>query len=393
MTSSLPKKRLTTARRSFAWQAATSRSGRRLLSLVAGLCAASAMFAQTPYQPVNHAAEATSAPVAVQAQNSTVPTYTFRRPEAASNSAAPPTVYFGQRVQPKVAEHQAAPQQVAAPVTAAPVVMAQPTMSPIMVQDFAPVVMAQPTMAPIMIQEVSTPTPETPPVVTFVAQSLPMAEPMAPAPVQNQVMVIPAPRVFVPVVFQAPPPPPTGGNVQQPPSGSSDENMTLRDLGIEVNPPTGERLFRLDTEIQLKKRVASEIQSRPSVGTTEKVEFPIYHALSDKSFEPRVFGGVIKQIEPNYVLYNRLYGEELNSERYGWELGPIQPIVSTLYAWGDMATLPYNFAARPCQRFETSAGRCYPGDPVPYLIYPMVLSATGAGWEAAIIVAAFAVIP
>jgi hypothetical protein len=58
-----------------------------------------------------------------------------------------------------------------------------------------------------------------------------------------------------------------------------------------------------------------------------------------------------------------------------------------------MALIPYNFAARPHQCYETSAGKCYPGDPVPYMIYPLELSVTGAAWETIVITAAFAMIP
>jgi len=147
----------------------------------------------------------------------------------------------------------------------------------------------------------------------------------------------------------------------------------------------------LESEKALDRRITDERLKRPR--RPEQTQFPLYLPVSDEAYQPRQFGGLIKQIEPNFVLYGRLYGEELNAERYGWSLGPIQPIYSAAYAFKDMALVPYNFAKRPCQQFETSAGRCYPGDPVPFLLYPFEWSATGAGWEAAVIIAAYALIP
>src|SRR5262249_17332102 len=138
-----------------------------------------------------------------------------------------------------------------------------------------------------------------------------------------------------------------------------------------------------------------EIRRRPlKPGEREqKVEFPTYRPLSEEPFQPRQFGGLVKQIEPNYLIHGRLYCEDLNTERYGWDFGLMQPIYSSACAAKDFIMLPYNFATRPCQRFESSAGKCYPGDPVPYLLYPPELSATGAAWEAGIFLAAFALVP
>jgi hypothetical protein len=93
------------------------------------------------------------------------------------------------------------------------------------------------------------------------------------------------------------------------------------------------------------------------------------------------------------LCYGRLLFEDLNSERYGWDLGFIQPFVSGGRFLWDMALLPYHTATAPCRCFECNAGYCLPGDPVPYLLYPLELSLTGAAWEASVIVALFAIFP
>ena len=102
---------------------------------------------------------------------------------------------------------------------------------------------------------------------------------------------------------------------------------------------------------------------------------------------------MLRTVEPGYVCHERLYFEEPNSERYGWEIGPLQPFVSTGYFVWDLAKLPYNIGTRPCQRFEANAGYCLPGDPVPYLIYPVEASLTGGLLEAGTIVGLYAIFP
>lgn len=171
---------------------------------------------------------------------------------------------------------------------------------------------------------------------------------------------------------------------------------TLADYGIETTPPSAQRLFRMESEPQLQQRITEETLKRPvkqGEGAMKSPEFPTYERLSDKPFEERQFGGLIKQIEPYYVCHGRLYLEDLNTERYGWELGVLQPFFSAGKAWADMAFLPYKFMTRPCQRYDCSAGKCFPGDPVPLLLYPPELSATGAGWEASMIYLGFILIP
>jgi hypothetical protein len=97
--------------------------------------------------------------------------------------------------------------------------------------------------------------------------------------------------------------------------------------------------------------------------------------VSKGQFQPRELPPASMFIEPNIVTHQRLYFEERNAERYGWDLGFIQPLVSTGYYLKDLANLPFTFITKPCQRYDSSAGKCLPGDPVPYLLYPPEISA------------------
>ncbi len=98
------------------------------------------------------------------------------------------------------------------------------------------------------------------------------------------------------------------------------------------------------------------------------------------------------RFDARYVVHRRLHFEELNSERYGWDLGYIQPFVSAAFFFRDVLLLPNSLASGFAYGFwDTNAGKCLPGSPTPYLLYPPGLTITGTAAEAAIITgAAFA---
>lgn len=126
-------------------------------------------------------------------------------------------------------------------------------------------------------------------------------------------------------------------------------------------------------------------QERRDAKGVDPVVFPEKPDLSGTGFQARKNPPTAVLAEPSYVVYRRLYFEEKNAERYGWDLGPIQPLVSTGYFFRDLALLPHNLASYPCRRFDTNAGQCRPGDPVPYILYPPEFTATGLLAETGVI--------
>ena len=178
---------------------------------------------------------------------------------------------------------------------------------------------------------------------------------------------------------------------------SVEETLTR---GKEVPPP--ELVFTLRSERQINADIVREV-GEGSVFAVVPRNLPVetrpdkplagYAKLSDVDFTGRKFAPFTRLVEPAYITHHRLYFEELNAERYGWEFGPLQPFVSVGYYFRDLVMLPYNFGVRPCQRFDTNYGKCLPGDPVPYLLYPTELSLSGGIAEAGTIVALFALIP
>ena len=115
--------------------------------------------------------------------------------------------------------------------------------------------------------------------------------------------------------------------------------------------------------------------------------------IAKEPYPGRHWSPYTKQVEPNYVCYQRLLFQQKNFERYGWDLGPITPILSAGKFYWDVLALPYHAATRPCQQYDTSAGKCLPGDPTPFFLYPVEFSVSGLAAEAAVVTGAFFVFP
>jgi hypothetical protein len=155
------------------------------------------------------------------------------------------------------------------------------------------------------------------------------------------------------------------------------------EVQIQLEPPGPDRIFgRRDSERSLMIRIQQEVRQQKR----HPVDFPGEPILSTERYLARLFPPMTETVEPNYVCYGRLLFEDKNSERYGWDLGFIQPFVSGGIFFWDVAWLPYRLASEPCRHFECNSGYCLPGDPVPYLLYPPIYSVTGAGAEIGTIV-------
>jgi hypothetical protein len=159
---------------------------------------------------------------------------------------------------------------------------------------------------------------------------------------------------------------------------------------ISLEPPGPRRLFQLESEKDLHERMRQEARERPS---PERIGFPEEPVVTGGApvFRTYPTGRVVA--EPNYVCYERLLFEEKNSERYGWDLGFIQPLVSAGAFYWDVVTLPYHVATAPCRCYECNAGYCLPGDAVPYLAYPPEFSVSGWVIEVGTVGALFAIFP
>ncbi len=164
------------------------------------------------------------------------------------------------------------------------------------------------------------------------------------------------------------------------------------EIQIQLEPPGLERIGRIDTEAELKERIRQETKQRNPM---ERVTFPDEPVLSRETYFGRgaAWPHRTELVAPNYVCYGRLLFQQTNMERYGWDLGILSPAISAAEFFFDVASLPYHVATAPWRCYESSAGYCLPGDPVPLLLYPPELSVTGTIGEAAALLGVLAIFP
>jgi hypothetical protein len=194
-----------------------------------------------------------------------------------------------------------------------------------------------------------------------------------------------------------PDPDPTPGASLQPAALQFDKRPPDRmpaegdqEYFVQLEPPGPDKLFRLQSERTLQQRMKQEGLQRP---VPERLEFPAYKPLTAEQYVGRFWPSQELTVEPCYVCYRRLLFEDLNSERYGWDLGFVAPFVSAAHFYKDVALLPYHLASDPFRCHECSAGYCLPGDPVPYLLYPPGLTVTGTVGEAGAVLGLLAIFP
>jgi hypothetical protein len=215
------------------------------------------------------------------------------------------------------------------------------------------------------------------PVIKPPVAELPRATPAALPPAATLGQVVPA--------QQQPPPllPPQGPR----PRALGDAGTAFR---IPLELPGPERLFRLESESSFFERMRQEARDNTP---PERLTFPEEPVLSRNPYYGRAWPLSKMFVEPAYVCHRRLFFEQRNLERYGWDLGIFAPFISGATFFADVAFLPYKIATQPCRHFECSAGKCLPGDPVPFLIRPPELSLTGALAEGAAIGALIVLFP
>jgi hypothetical protein len=166
--------------------------------------------------------------------------------------------------------------------------------------------------------------------------------------------------------------------------------QSAEEQAVPTGPPPPEQLFFLESEAQREHRLK---EAARRAGKREPI-FPKAVRMAEEPFYHRAWPHMVGFVEPSYVCYGRLYFEQINFERYGWDLGPISPLVSLAKFYIDTLMFPYNLATDPCRCYECSnCGYCLPGSPVPLMIYPPEFSATGTLAEAAAIAALFLIFP
>ncbi|MFO0966902.1 MAG: hypothetical protein U0793_15115 [Gemmataceae bacterium] len=147
------------------------------------------------------------------------------------------------------------------------------------------------------------------------------------------------------------------------PTGEAYNKLVPREPPDQRPYETGKafpkRLFRLEPERRLFDRILAD--KLPAEPPAEKYPRP-------QPLLPHAWPIMTTFAEPSYLCHGRLFFEQRNFERYGWDLGVIQPPLESLIFYGDILALPAYWALDPCRNFECSTGLCLPGDPTPLLL-------------------------
>ncbi|WP_157469178.1 hypothetical protein [Gemmata sp. SH-PL17] len=228
----------------------------------------------------------------------------------------------------------------------------------------------------------------------------------------------------VPTGFAAQPGPKGGGFLPEkkvgnpiPPVDPREIQLPSRDKIFTVyNDPELERAIMFQT---IRDRIAiteKQIREEKDPGEIQKQErtlqelkaikepkdsgyqFPPLPVISSPgvAYQPKTaaYAPHTMYLEPGYVVHRRLHFEERNAERQGWDLGPLSTLVSAGTFYRNVLLWPQSLVSGCRTGFwDTSAGKCLPGSPSPYYLYPPGLTLTGTVAEAGIITGAAFLFP
>lgn len=191
--------------------------------------------------------------------------------------------------------------------------------------------------------------------------------------------------------------PEPGTGAAQPLDAPSTSKKAIPPVPPEaIQLPARQNVFTVYNDDKLEKAIMERVREdlrRDNKYTPQQEQYLVLPPLPVVSppgvaYRPKTSEYEPRQvlIEPHYVTHRRLHFEERNSERNGWDLGPLQTLVSTAYFWRDTLLWPQSLASA-CVRgpWDTSAGKSTPGCPTPYYVYPLGLTVTGTAAETAII--------
>lgn len=113
---------------------------------------------------------------------------------------------------------------------------------------------------------------------------------------------------------------------------------------------------------------------------------PVTCSLGDQDVAERMFADSILTWKASGACHKPLYFEDVQLERYGHEWGPVvQPALSTVRFFGDLAVLPYKMGIHPPRECQYPLGYYRPGECAPWTHGPVPISLRGALSQAAFV--------
>jgi hypothetical protein len=153
-------------------------------------------------------------------------------------------------------------------------------------------------------------------------------------------------------------------------------------INLPLDLPGPQGLFgRRESEAAFYSRIGQAApRSQPAV-------FPAEMPVSKERYKPREFARSVAQVEPLFVMHQRLLFEQPNFERGLYDLGIIQPVVNLGVFYYDLALMPYHYWSNMRDCSESNVGKCLPGDQAPFRVPIERFSVTGVIGELGVIIA------
>lgn len=129
-----------------------------------------------------------------------------------------------------------------------------------------------------------------------------------------------------------------------------------------------------------------QLSDSDQVFVAESWGIPVTCSLGDQGFAPRAFVESTVTWKASGACNKPLYFEDVDLERYGHEWGPVvQPAISTVRFFGDLAVLPYKMGIHPPNECQHPLGYHRPGSCAPWGVRPIPISGRGAVTQAAFV--------
>lgn len=129
-----------------------------------------------------------------------------------------------------------------------------------------------------------------------------------------------------------------------------------------------------------------QLSDADQVFVAESWGIPVTCSLGDQGFAPRTFVESQVTWKASGACNKPLYFEDVDLERYGHEWGPVvQPAISTVRFFGDLAVLPYKMGIHPPNECQHPLGYHRPGSCAPWGVRPIPISGRGAVAQAAFV--------
>jgi len=137
-----------------------------------------------------------------------------------------------------------------------------------------------------------------------------------------------------------------------------------------------------------------ELSDADTVYVSESWGLPITCSLGEQLAAYRAFESTTVAWKASGLCHKPLYFEEIQLERSGHEWGPIvQPVLSTVHFFGNVAFLPYKMGINPLNECQYALGHYRPGSCAPWSIEPIPLSLRGLAAQGAVIGGAALILP